>query len=203
MQASEIGLTMRKKTKLLISALLAAVLAVGGYGAYRLARRQHRLSIEARIDRYQHLIHRHARANALPAELVRAVIRAESAGRPRAVSAKNAKGLMQITPIAQREVQRRLHLPAGDLFDPDYNILVGTSYLRLLANRFGGDAYLTVAAYHMGPTRLQKIRAAHPQATGRELIETHAAPATARYCRAVLGRRTPNLGVVPQRRAGR
>ncbi|OPX22237.1 MAG: hypothetical protein B1H04_05330 [Planctomycetales bacterium 4484_123] len=188
---------MQKRTKLLIP-VVAAVLAAGGYVTYWLARRQRRLSIEARIDRYQHIIHRHAQANALPAEFVRAVIRAESAGRPRAVSARNAKGLMQITPITQREVQRRLGLPPGDLFDPEYNIRLGTSYLRLLANRFGGDAYLAVAAYHMGPTRLQKIRDAHPELPARELVEAHATAATIRYCRAVLGGRTFDLGVVRQ-----
>ena len=39
---------------------------------------------------------------------------------------------------------------ARDAFDPRQNILAGTRYLRILANKFAGDLVLTLAAYNAG-----------------------------------------------------
>lgn len=175
-------LTRAGRVLVLAAIALAAVAAVG----YPLARWVHERRAEARLDRYSDLIWREAEANALPPDLVRAVIRAESRGQPRAVSATGAKGLMQIMPIAEREVLGVLRLPQGDLFDPDYNVRVGTVYLRRLVERFGGDLHLAMAAYHWGPGRVQTLRNEHPALSGKDLVERHAPRVTARYVREVL-----------------
>ncbi len=167
----------------------AAILTAGGYAALRLAAWCNARAKVRRARRYREIIWRHARANALPTELVAAVIVAESGGKPDAVSKKNARGLMQITPIAEREVLERTAGRRGDLFDPEYNILIGTAYLRMLLDRFGGDLHLALAAYHAGPSRLAKLRRRHPGLSGKQLVENHAPRSTARYCRQVLGRR--------------
>jgi len=161
---------------------LAAVTAVG----YPLARWVLERRAEARLDHYSDLIWREAEANALPPDLVRAIIRAESRGQPRAVSAAGAKGLMQITPIAEREVLGVLRLPQGDLFDPDYNVRVGTVYLRRLVERFGGDLHLAMAAYHWGPGHVRTLRKEHPGLSGKDLVERHAPRVTASHVREVL-----------------
>lgn len=148
----------------------------------------HERTIERRLDSYQDLISRYAQANGLPAPLVRSIIRAESAGNPLAVSDKGAKGLMQILPEAESDVLTRSREARGDLFDPDYNVRIGTAYLRLLLDRFEGDVYAAVAAYHMGPTRMARLKQARPDLAGRALVESGAGPATLRYCRTVLGR---------------
>jgi len=125
----------------------------------------------------------------LPPELIEAVIKVESSGRARAVSKKGAKGLMQVTAPAEAEVLNRFKIEAeaGDerLFDPDYNIRVGTAYLRLMIDRFGGDVYLALAAYNMGPTKLSKLLKAHSGVPAREVVEQHAPKETRRYCRKV------------------
>jgi len=182
------GLSIPKRARWIAAIVLASValLAAGGYGAWRVAHWLRDRRIRRRVESYDEIIRRYARANDLPVALVQAVIRAESAGDARAVSNKNAKGLMQITPITEEELLRRLKIPPGDLFDPDYNVRLGTAYLRILTDRFGGDLYLALAAYHMGPTRLDRIRKAHPGLSGRQLIDEHVFPLTRRYCRTIL-----------------
>ena len=84
----------------------------------------------------------------LPAELIRAVIRQESAFRPCAVSAKGALGLMQLMPETAGE------LGVDDPFDAAQNVEGGAQYLRQLMDRFHDDLTLALAAYNAGPTRV-------------------------------------------------
>ncbi len=174
------------------------LLISGAYGVYRYARWRHDSDIEARLARLAPIIWKHAQANSLPTELVREMIRAESGGNERAESSRGAKGVMQITPVALEEVRRARHIGEGDLFDPDYNIAVGTAYLRMMLVKFDGDVYLAVAAYNMGPTKLLAARRANPGMSGREIVERTAPPATISYCRKVLGDRDPKLPAKPR-----
>jgi soluble lytic murein transglycosylase-like protein len=101
-------------------------------------------------------IDRAAQLYNVPAELVRAVIWAESAGDAAAVSRAGALGLMQLMPRT-----------AGDMYvqdpvDPAQNIMGGTRYLRWLANQFGGDMLLTLAAYNAGPEAVRKYNGVPP-----------------------------------------
>ena len=178
---------MRKGTKwaVWIVSASAVLMGAGALGAWRIADWL-RERIVRRVASYEQIIRKHAGANDLPVALVEAVIRYESAGDARAVSDKNAKGLMQITPITERELLRRLKIPAGDLFDPEYNVRLGTAYLRILLDRFGGDLYLALAAYNAGPTRVQKTRKAHPGLSSKQLVERHLPSQTRAYCRSVL-----------------
>lgn len=187
--------TTRKRLALLL--LAAAILAAGAGGTYWFLLWRHDEGIEARLDRFAPVIWKHAQANSLPTGFVRDVIRAESGGDERAVSAKNAKGLMQITPIAMEEVCRVRGIARGDLFDPDYNVQLGTTYLRILLDKFDGDAHLALAGYHMGPTKLLQARRANPELTGREIVEKVAPPTTIRYCRTVLRNRDLHLPKAP------
>ncbi len=86
----------------------------------------------------------------LPAELVHAVLRAESAGNPRAVSRAGAMGLMQLMPDTWRELRSDLGL-GHDPFAPSDNLLAGATYLRRLYDRYGLPGAL--AAYNAGPGR--------------------------------------------------
>jgi len=167
--------------------LLVLCIGVLAAAAYRWAKHGHRKTVEERIDQHSEIIWKHAEASSLPTELVRAVVRVESGGNPRAVSPKQARGLMQITPVTEKEIQRRFGLPKGDLFDPGYNIQAGTTYLRYLVDRFDGDVRFALAAYHAGPTRMAKHRRENPDCTGAELIERFAPPSTRAYCRMILG----------------
>jgi soluble lytic murein transglycosylase-like protein len=88
--------------------------------------------------------------------LIKAVIKAESAFDPRAVSFKGAKGLMQLMPATAREMN------VTDAFNPTENIAGGSRYLRYLLDRYRGDVKLALAAYNMGPERIKESKSIPP-----------------------------------------
>lgn len=88
----------------------------------------------------------------LPEHWIYAVIRAESAGRTRAVSSAGAMGLMQLMPGTWARQRARFNL-GSDPFDPRENIMAGTSYLREMFDRYGAHGFL--AAYNAGPGRYE------------------------------------------------
>jgi hypothetical protein len=88
----------------------------------------------------------------VPAPWIEAVLRAESAGNPAAISPKGAMGLMQIMPATWAEL-RAEHGLVADPFAPRDNILAGAAYLRTMHDRFGFPGLF--AAYNAGPGRYQ------------------------------------------------
>ena len=100
----------------------------------------------------------------IPVELVRSVIAVESAGDTSAVSRRGAKGLMQLMPGTAGEMY------VEDPVDPAQNILGGTRYLRQLANQFGGDMLLTLAAYNAGPEAVLRYGGIPPFAETRQYV---------------------------------
>jgi soluble lytic murein transglycosylase len=90
--------------------------------------------------------------------LVWAIIRVESGFKPGATSVQGARGLMQIMPETGEWIARQMGLPYNPqmLYDPDYNIRVGTWYLSELQTEFGGDTVLALAAYNGGRTNVRQ-----------------------------------------------
>jgi soluble lytic murein transglycosylase-like protein len=121
-------------------------------------RRSPRQSVQAprQTDAPPDEIDKAAKLYKIPAELVRAIIWAESAGDASAVSHRGAVGLMQLMP------QTAKNMYVDDSVDPRQNIQGGTRYLRTLANQFGGDMLLTVAAYNAGPDAVRKYGGVPP-----------------------------------------
>ena len=75
---------------------------------------------------------------------MKAVIRAESNFDPNAVSPKDAKGLMQITPPAAEDFEVK------DVLDPTSNIEGGVRILKHLIEYFNGNLELALAGYNAG-----------------------------------------------------
>jgi soluble lytic murein transglycosylase-like protein len=115
-------------------------------------RKIHRVDI---ID-YDEIIVAAARYYSLPPALIKAIVATESAYEATAISSQGAQGLMQLIP--QTATEMYVHDP----FDPRDNIYGGTRYLRILANRFGGDLRRTIAAYNAGPGKVEKANDVPP-----------------------------------------
>ena len=94
----------------------------------------------------------------LPAGLLWAVMRQESAFDPDAVSPARAVGLMQLLPDTARPIAEELGLPRDDarLTSPPYAIRVGAHALRKLLDDFHGSVPLAVAAYNSGADSIDR-----------------------------------------------
>jgi len=110
-------------------------------------------------DPYADHIDEASRRFGVPIAWIRAVMRAESAGEPRAISSAGAMGLMQIMPATWVDLRARYGLGRNP-YDPRDNILAGTAYLRELHNRYGSLGFL--AAYNAGPGRYEESLAGRP-----------------------------------------
>jgi soluble lytic murein transglycosylase-like protein len=88
--------------------------------------------------------------------LLRAIIHAESAFNPRALSVAGAQGLMQLIPGTARD------MGVLDAFDANQNIRGGARYLALLLKNFNGNERLAAAAYNAGPGAVQKYNGVPP-----------------------------------------
>lgn len=84
------------------------------------------------------------------AELISSVMEVESHFNPKAISVKNARGLMQLLP------ETAARLGVKDIFDPQENIEGGTRYLKELLQLYKNDLTLALAAYNAGPDNVQK-----------------------------------------------
>ncbi len=100
----------------------------------------------------------------LDPELVLALIEAESNFNPRALSPKNAQGLMQLIPATAERFGVR------DAWDPEQNLRGGMAYLRWLLARFKGDVQLALAGYNAGEGAVERHGGIPPYAETRAYV---------------------------------
>lgn len=101
-------------------------------------------SLATRRAAYDKLIDANARRYGLSPALVHAVIRAESAYDPKAVSRAGAQGLMQLMPGTAARYG------VSDSFNPVENVRGGSAYLRDLLDMFDWELDLALAGYNAG-----------------------------------------------------
>lgn len=111
------------------------------------------------------IIDRIAQRHAVEPALVKAIILAESAYDPRAVSNRGAAGLMQLMP------KTAAALGVADRFDPEHNIDGGVRYFKRLMVRFDGDKRMALAAYNAGSRKVRQYRGVPPFKATRRYIE--------------------------------
>ncbi len=132
-----------------------------------------RVDLSLRIRKKAHQLGSPLRGSAYPAiatpslkngasvetPLVLAVIRQESAFYPGARSGAGARGMMQVMPTTAKTVARSVNMRFSRdklLQDPNYNMVIGQTYLASLIEQFKGSYVLALAAYNAGPNRAKK-----------------------------------------------
>lgn len=113
---------------------------------------------------WQELFYKHSRLNAIEQSWLLAMARQESGFSPRAQSAVGAIGVLQLMPATAKQLakQNTMDYQYQLLFDADYNITLGTQYLKSLLNRFDNNYILATAAYNAGPHRVEQWLAKQP-----------------------------------------
>lgn len=120
--------------------------------------------------------------------LVAGLIRQESAFDPNARSRANARGLMQLIPSTGRLVARRhglRRLSPSQLYEPELNIRLGTSFFANLVKQFGRIEY-AAAAYNGGPSRVTRWLRELPHQEIDEWVESIPLRETRLYVQAVI-----------------
>ena len=107
---------------------------------------------------YQDLIMDYAGKRQLDPAWVYALVRSESAFIEDAKSPAGALGLMQVMPHTGKETARAMGLRkfrSSQLLTAEKNVPIGTTYLRQMLDKFGGNMILATAAYNAGPGRVR------------------------------------------------
>lgn len=109
--------------------------------------------------KYSDYIYEYSKEYNLDPYLVAAVIKTESNFRPNAKSAKDAYGLMQITPETAKWLAEKMNIEnfsVDMLNQPKFNIRMGCWYLNDLKKEFKNNMDLVLAAYNGGRGNVQK-----------------------------------------------
>ena len=136
---------------------------------------------------YQESLRREAEKNGVDPMLVAGLIRQESTFQPDALSYANAYGLMQLLPKTARLMSRALHVRYSKtkLFDPEYNMQLGTYYFKGLI-ALTGSPEGALAAYNAGEDRIAAWKAERNYEELPELVESIPFSQTREYVQIVL-----------------
>jgi len=101
----------------------------------------------------------------LEARLILAVIQYESNFKEKALSAKNAMGLMQLLP------ETATRFGVKNIWDPQQNIEGGMRYLKWLIQHFNGNVTFALAGYNAGENAVQRYQGIPPYQETRQYVK--------------------------------
>lgn len=129
----------------------SAILALGRAQAYD--------DLELRFPILHHqTLAEHANKRGLDLAWVYGLIRSESAFWEDARSPAGALGLMQVMPRTGEQTARKIGMKnfnSNQLLKAEYNIPIGSQYLKMMYDDFNGNMILATAAYNAGPHRVK------------------------------------------------
>ncbi|KAF1694746.1 lytic transglycosylase domain-containing protein [Pseudoxanthomonas daejeonensis] len=122
-------------------------------------------TVRLNTSAYQAEIAAAAREFGVEEAVVRAVIHAESAYNPLALSHAGAQGLMQLMPPTARR------FGVVDSYDATQNIRGGVQYLAWLLKRFNGDLTLAAAGYNAGEGAVDRHKGVPPYSETQRYVQ--------------------------------
>jgi soluble lytic murein transglycosylase len=136
---------------------------------------------------YESPLRRESGKNELDPAVVAGLIRQESTFQADALSHANAYGLMQLLPKTAKLLARQLRVRyiKNRLYEPDYNIQLGTFYFKGLVQLTGSPEY-ALAAYNAGEDRIAAWKAERTYDEVPELVESIPFSETREYVQIVL-----------------
>ena len=101
---------------------------------------------------YSDLVNFYATEYNVDPNLVYAIIKAESNFDEKAISNKNACGLMQLMFDTAVQVAKEIGIDINEetIYEPDININIGVKYISTLINKYNGNIPLALTAYNAG-----------------------------------------------------
>jgi len=117
-------------------------------------------------EAYDDIVQEAAALYEMDANLIHAVMQAESAFHPYAVSSAGAEGLMQLMPELSDE------MGVSDAFDPRANIMGGARYLKRLLDYHDGNIDLALASYNAGPGNVERYGGVPPFRETKNYVKT-------------------------------
>ena len=103
--------------------------------------------------KYEEYVEKYAGEYGIDKYMIYAIIKAESNFNPEVTSQSDAIGLMQLleeTAIERSSAINELEVTKQDLYNPEINIQLGTSYYSYLLSYYKGNTVLALTAYNAG-----------------------------------------------------
>lgn len=99
------------------------------------------------------LVKKHQDLGKNPDGYLHSIMRKESGFDPHVLSYADAQGLLQMIPATTRRVAKQLGLPydPGKLYQPEYNVMLGSWYIGHLLQKFKGQIPLGAGSFNSGP----------------------------------------------------
>jgi soluble lytic murein transglycosylase len=152
-------------------AALAIILIVAFNGTFHKALDEFTLPLQ-----HEDIIRQQAHEKGIDAALIAAVIDTESKFTD-AESSAGARGLMQVTPEAAKDIARHsgaTNFHTSDLSNPEINIKYGTYLLAERIEEYDGNVAAALASYNAGPGPVEKWGGSELQVANITYPETRA-----------------------------
>lgn len=147
-------------TKKFIKILIVLILLLTIYFiCFKVLRLQDKIMKNIYPTKYSEYVEKYSEKNGLDKYLVYAIIKAESNFDPEVTSSSNAKGLMQLmeeTALERSNLIDEQTIKTHDLYDPETNIRLGTSYFAYLLEIYDDNIVLALTAYNAGIGNVQE-----------------------------------------------
>lgn len=172
------------KRMIILVILLAIIL-----GLFKVVRVQDIILRKIYPITYQEYVEKYAKQNEVDKYMIYAIIKAESNFKPEVKSQSEAIGLMQLLEETAVEMSNSIEnqtVTKEELYDPETNIKLGTTYYSYLLKHYKGNNILALTAYNAGMGNVDTwIKTGVIQADGSD-IENIPYKETNNYVRKIL-----------------